>query len=164
MRLIRTIITLALLIVLQISLVDLIAIRGFKPDLLLLYILFRLPGKGVIFPVLAGFGIGLLQDLVGGGFLGVYAFSKSVVGFFLSKFFPEKAPAEKLLHFIAIAFCVLVHDTISQYIYLQDGYSGFFKLFFYQILPSAGYNFFTFLLLMLLPFKRKSMIKDGMAL
>jgi rod shape-determining protein MreD len=142
---------------------DLISIGGIKPDLLLLFFLFFTVRKGAYIPIIFGFGLGLIQDLVGGGFIGLYALSKSVTGFVIGKLFPEKTPEEIWLHIGGIILCILVHDTISSYIYHQDGAVNFFSIFWKQVLPSSLYNLLIFVILKLLPFKRNKWADDGMA-
>ena len=134
---------------------DLIAISGFKPDLILLYLLMRFSGRGVILPVFAGFGLGLVQDIIGGGFLGVFALSKSITGFTIGKIFTEKIPEEKWLLFVGILICIFVHDLISQYIFSQGNYSGFFQFLVNQVLPQIAYNSFAALFISIIPVKRR---------
>jgi rod shape-determining protein MreD len=163
LKVVRTIVILLLLIILQSTVVDLIAIRGIKPDLVLIFFLLYFAGSGGVKSILAGFGLGLLQDLAGGGFLGVNCLAKSVAGFTLSKLFPQKIPEEKWLFVSGLLVCILLHDLVIHYIYNQGKYSGFFNLLIGTVLPFAAYNYLGILLVMLLPVKRKWWRRDELA-
>ena len=134
---------------------DLIEIAGFKPDLILLFLLMRYSGRGVLTPVFMGFGLGLIQDILGGGFLGVFALSKSIAGFVIGKIFPEKKPEEKWLWLFGIIMCIIMHDLISQYIFSQGNYSKSYLFLVNQVLPQLAYNCFAAVLIMIIPFKRR---------
>ena len=155
MKIIRLIFFILVLIAVQATIVDLIEIRGFKPDLILLFLLYRFSGKGTLTPVFAGFSLGLLQDLTSGGFLGVFALSKSVAGFIIGKIFPEKIPEEKWFWLSGIILCIFMHDIISQYIFSQGNYSKPFVFLVNQALPQMVYDCFAAVLLLILPFKRR---------
>jgi len=142
---------------------DLISIGGFKPDILLIFFIFIAVRKGPYIPIFIGFGVGLVQDLAGGGFIGLYALSKSVTGFVIGKIFPEKTPEEIWLHLGGVILCILVHDIISAYVYHQDGTVNFLSIFWKQVVPSTLYNSLIYIILKLMPFKRNRWSDDGMA-
>ncbi len=136
--------------------VDLIALRGFKPDLALVFFLLYFSRIGNYHTVLAGFGVGLAQDLFGGGFLGVNALAKTAAGFLLAKLFPEKPPEEKWLFLSGLLICVFLHDSVYWFIQGQTEYQGILNLLWRQVLPSALYNgFLTFLAWLIFTRKRR---------
>jgi len=155
LKILRTVIIVAALYAAQITLVDLIAIRGHRPDLILIYIFFHLPGLGGCKPVLAGFGLGLIQDLIGGGVLGVNALAKSLSGFLMGKLFPEKPPEAKWIFWVGAAICILLHDITYHYISGQSEYQGFLNFIIRRALPTSAYNMIILFLLSLLPAKRR---------
>jgi rod shape-determining protein MreD len=155
LKFIRFIIVLFIILIAQVTLVDIVSFKGYRPDLILLFLLFRLPKKGTYRPILIGFGVGLLQDLVGGGFLGVNALAKSVLGFLIGKFFPEKVPANQWVFFYQGIICILAHDLVYHYIYGQVAYLGFFNFLWRQVLPSSLLNILLLFILILVPQKRK---------
>lgn len=139
-------IILLLLLAAQVTVLDLLIVRGFKPDLVLIYFLFHFSRIGGFQTVIAGFGIGLLQDLFGGGFIGVNALAKTLAGFLLAKLFPEKVPEEKWLYLGRLFLCIILHDFALWFIEGQAEYQGIGALLFRQVLPSVLYNgFLTFL-------------------
>jgi len=74
-----TIIVVALLI--QLTLINLIAILGLKPDLLMVVVVVFSLLKGEKDGSISGFASGLLQDIFSTGLLGINAFTKTVIGF-----------------------------------------------------------------------------------
>ena len=72
---------LLLLLVLQTTLVPLLAVKQIIPDLLLLYVVFRGIREGRGRAVILGFTAGLLQDMVGTGPVGLFALSKAASAF-----------------------------------------------------------------------------------
>ncbi len=83
----------ALALLLQLTLINLISLQGLKPDLILLVVVvFSLMG-GAEEGCVSGFAAGLLQDIFSSGLLGVNALAKTVIGFscgiLRNKVFPE---------------------------------------------------------------------------
>ncbi|MFQ5482176.1 MAG: rod shape-determining protein MreD [Nitrospinaceae bacterium] len=73
----------AFLFAIQTSLLDWIAVNGVTPDLVLICVVFgalHLPEDRGLW---LGFGLGLVQDCLSGGLLGVNTLSKSLIAFFL---------------------------------------------------------------------------------
>ena len=139
-------IILLLVLIVQSTLVDLISVGGYKPDLALVFFLLMFARKGGFSAVFAGFGIGLAQDLLGGGILGLNALSKAAAGYLLAKLFPEKIPDERWLYWGGLTLTVLVHDLIYWYIAGQTEYLGIGQLIYLQVLPQFVYNTFLVLL------------------
>jgi rod shape-determining protein MreD len=78
-------------LLLQTTLVKFLAIRTIVPDLVLLWIVAVAIRRGQIPATIAGFSLGLLQDLLSGpdGMLGLAAFAKTLGGFVAGYFFNE---------------------------------------------------------------------------
>lgn len=155
LKILRTFIIIAVLYAVQIALMDLIAIRGYRPDLILIYMFLCLPGKGNYKPLLAGFGLGLAQDLMGGGIVGVNALAKSLSGFLLGKFFPNKPLEAKWFCWVGAAICIILHDFTYHYVYGQGEYQSLFDFLFRRVIPTSAYNISILFLLTIIPRKRR---------
>ena len=145
----------AALLIAQISLVELLTLKGCRPDLILIFLLFYAAGKGRYQPILIGFALGLIQDLAGGGFLGLNALSKSVAGFFIAKLIPKKVPEVRWMYICGGIICILAHDLVHFYIFGQHEYHGFFNFVWRQVLPVSAYNTVIYIIISLLPSRRK---------
>ncbi|MDI6704439.1 MAG: rod shape-determining protein MreD [bacterium] len=67
-------------------------IRGIKPDLFLIILVFFSLKKGSLKGEIMGFFIGIFEDLVSSGVFGINSFSKTICGFLVGK------SKEKILH------------------------------------------------------------------
>lgn len=81
MKQIKIILTGVLCVILQITLLNLLTIRGIKPDIVILFIIVRALADGPAAAVGWGFSLGLLLDTAGGGLLGFGALTYSLAGF-----------------------------------------------------------------------------------
>jgi rod shape-determining protein MreD len=145
----------AIAFIAQITLADLIAIKGYKIDMILILMTLVLNGLGCYLPIFAGFGLGLLQDLLGGGLIGLNALSKSLVGFILGQFYPEKNPRKSEFFLLVSALCIIVHDFVYNYIYGQGQGISILGLFFKRAFPSSLYNLTLVFFITLLPFQKR---------
>ena len=139
-------IILVVLLGLQVWAVDLISIRGCKPDLVLIFFLLSFAGTGGFHIVIIGFLIGLAQDFIGGDFWGVNALAKTLTGFLMIKLFPDKIPDERWLYLTGMVSCIFLHDFVFWFIQGQAEYIGFWRFLWSQAIPSALYNSFIFTL------------------
>lgn len=151
----RFIFELVLILAAQIALVDLAVIGGFRPDLILIYMIFRCKIVSGYQFVLIGLLIGLFQDLLGGEFLGLNAMSKSLAAFVLAKVFPEEIPQDRVKFFLGSTACVLVHDFTYNYIFGQNEYMGFIPFLYLRVLPISVYNLAVIMLIDLIPGKKR---------
>ncbi len=71
----------ALILLLQITLIDLISIHGIKPDLVVLFVISRAITEGPTAGVAWGFGLGILIDTLTGGITGLGTLAYSMAGF-----------------------------------------------------------------------------------
>lgn len=115
-------------LVLQATLVPLIAIKGIRPDLLLLIVVFSALLLGKDQGVGMGFFAGLLQDLASGNIFGLNILSKIATGYFAGsmerKVFKEKA----LLPVLAIILATIFNSSLKLLILFILGYHlNFFK-------------------------------------
>ncbi|MBC8278273.1 MAG: rod shape-determining protein MreD [FCB group bacterium] len=155
MTAVRIIFELVLLFAAQIALVDLVVIGGYRPDIILIYMIFRCKLVTGYQFVLLGFLIGLTQDLLGGGFIGLNAMSKTLAAFILAKVFAEEIPHGKLKFYLGVTACILVHDFTYNYVFGQNEYMGFFPFLFRRVLPTSFYNLALVMLIGLIPGKKR---------
>lgn len=134
-------------LVLQVTVLQFIAVEvrpniSVQPDVLLLTLFFF----GLRFQhsraIVAGFCSGLMYDILGGGILGLTAFSKTIVGFVVG-FLPRMHKIQKLAQFVLMLFLVtLSHDMIQNAVYVINTDLNYFRLVLTHSLPSAIYTGF----------------------
>ena len=81
-------ITLVLLL-LQTTVLRLVALEGISPDVLAIWIAYLAVVEGQMSASVWGFGIGLVFDFVTGNFIGLFALTKTICGFVAGFFFNE---------------------------------------------------------------------------
>ena len=100
------------LLIVQSALVPFIDVKGVAPDLILVFIVYWSLSRSRSQAVVLGFLGGLLQDLVGGGTVGVFALSKSVACYVGSSF-PKNLSVKRILVLvIVLSSTALVHQVI----------------------------------------------------
>ena len=112
MRAVRDGLVLLVALVLQSTVLHRIEIAGVRPDLLVAFVVYIAWMRGPVVGTIAGFAVGLIQDLDASVPLGLNAFAKSLVGFLVAKagFRVHRANAGVRFGFFFIA--MLVHDVI----------------------------------------------------
>lgn len=112
MKVLRYILWAALVLILQSTLLKLVAVRQIQPDLVVLVLFYVALLEGSFGATIAGFCIGLVQDVYAPETLGLNALCKSLVGFGLGYcqrgVFMESLVARALILFVA----VLAHDIL----------------------------------------------------
>lgn len=135
------IVLLALLgLVLQSTLFNQLAVAGVKPDLVLILALFYSIFRGPLPGGLAGFFLGLLEDLYVGRLIGMNALAKGLTTL-LSGWLAERAFRENMLVPIITLF---LGSLFNQFVFLLLGKVGGLdwplSLWFWKGLPVAIYN------------------------
>src|SRR2546425_3620451 len=148
MRNLRDFVVLLVVLVLQGTMAQRIAIAGVKPDLLVAFVVYFAWMRGPIPGVAAGFAVGLLQDLDAPGPLGLNAFSKTVVGFIVAKAGFRVHRSNVGVRFFFFLVAMLVHDVIYFGVYTAGEFGAFVRQFVFVAIPSALYT--TVLVLLLL--------------
>src|SRR5262245_66261539 len=97
---------------LQATLVPHIAIAGIRPDLPLLAVVLLGYGRGAAGGTLAGFLIGLAQDLTNPSFLGLNALAKSVIGNGMGTMRAHLDAGSLPLRVAVLFAAVIAHDLI----------------------------------------------------
>ncbi len=125
-------------LILQITIVRYIEIFNWRPDLILIVLVFYALRWGPNFGMTAGFMVGLLQDLVSTHFIGLAALSKTIAGF-LAGNLSEKFAA-RTEFFLTLLISGIVHDLIYFLIYtFSENFSLQYLIFFYTI-PNVLYT------------------------
>ena len=130
----------AVALILQGTLIRLLAVEGIEPDIILLGLFFIALMEGSYSATIAGFCVGLVQDLYAPQTLGLNALCKSLIGFALG-FCRRGVFVEGLLPRSLILFAaVLLHDLIYFSVSLwPDIGSGLSRVVFVG-LPTALYT------------------------
>jgi len=110
------------LVIIQTAFMPYVAIGGFLPDLLLIWVVYTSLKRGQVEATVAGFAVGLLQDLVATQLLGLAALSKTVAGFLGGYFYNENKTDQTLGSYqflLIVGACSLLHNVTFFTIFLQ---------------------------------------------
>lgn len=110
------------LLLLQTTFIPLLSLGGMVPDLLLIWVVYTGLKRGQVETTIAGFAVGLLQDLVSTQFFGLAALSKTVAGFLSGYFFNENKTDQTLGTYrflLVVGVCSIGHNIIYFLIFLQ---------------------------------------------
>ena len=110
------------LLLLQTTFVPFLSIGGFVPDLLFVWVVYTALRRGQIEATIAGFLVGVLQDLVSTQLFGLAALSNTIAGFLAGYFYNENKIDQVLgtYRFILIVgLCSFVHNVVYYTIFLQ---------------------------------------------
>ncbi len=155
--------TLVLLValILQITIIDLVAIRKIKPDLLILAIAYVGLMEGRRRSTIFGFLIGLLDDTLGSGLMGIGSLAKSIVGFIAGAALGNRSIQHSyelalIASALALMHNLLVHTVVSL------GERGFWQGLLQVAIPSALYTFVAGLVVFsILPVRSRAMAKQS---
>jgi len=145
---VRDAIVLLVVLILQATLAQRIAIAGVRPDLLVAFVVYFAWMRGPVSGVVGGFTVGLLQDLDAPGPLGLNALAKTVVGFIVAKAGFRVHRSNVGVRFFFFLVAMLVHDVIYFGVYTAGEFGAFVRQFVFVAIPSALYT--TVLVLLLL--------------
>lgn len=125
----------------QSTIVPVFGVGGVVPDVPVVLVVLLALRRGPEVGCLTGFAIGLAQDVIAGGPVGLHALSKAVLGFVagdLPRWFLVSKPAVA----VAVAVLATVIDGGLRFALLQlfDYPAPFGELLAWVILPQAGYN------------------------
>ena len=125
----------------QFTVVPVVGVGGVVPDLpVVLTVLLALrfgPEAGC----LTGFGLGLAQDAVAGGPLGLHALSKALIGFAAGDL-PRWILVRRPIVPVGLAILATIVDGLARFALLQAFHypAPFGEVFARVIVPQAGYN------------------------
>jgi len=103
------------LLIIQTTIVPLVAINGVIPDLIIILLVFYTLKMGQMHGTILGFTYGLLFDLITGGLLGSSMLSKTITGFITGYFYNENKK-DIYLKSLIFPLIVLLASTIDSFI------------------------------------------------
>ncbi|MBN1541053.1 rod shape-determining protein MreD [candidate division KSB1 bacterium] len=112
MRQLIHLVLLLLAVLLQNSVIDLIAIRGACPNLVLIYLLIIAIREQRLTTTVYGFAVGLFQDAAVSGILGLQAFVKTLVGFIGGTLFSSRRAQTWWRPTVALFALDLLHNVL----------------------------------------------------
>lgn len=126
---------------LQSTLAPAVPVGGVVPDIPVIVVVLLALRRGPEAGCLVGFGLGLVQDVLGGGPLGLHAVSKAILGFGagdLPRWFLVGRPAVAVA---AVLLATLLDGTLRfALLQLFDYPAPFGEVLVRVILPQVGYN------------------------
>jgi len=140
-----------LVIILQITLVNLIAFFDVKPDLVIIFLVARALLDGPTGGVLWGFGMGILLDAMSGGLMGLGSLAYSLAGFISGQIGANKIVSQ--VHFLIALFLttLLAHGL---FLYFGQPWQeiGLIDPVLKQYLPGVCYTLVLGIIWMMSPF------------
>jgi rod shape-determining protein MreD len=140
-----------LVVILQITLVNLIAFFNVKPDLIMIFLAARALLKGPTAGVMWGFGMGLLLDALSGGLMGLGSLVYSLSGFICGQIGANKISG-RLHYLLALLLATLVAHALLLYFTEPWREIGLLAPLIQQYLPGVGYTMILGAVWMFSPF------------
>lgn len=128
---------------LQATLVPHAGIAGIRPDLPIVATVMIALGRGAGAGTVAGFLIGLGQDLTTPAFLGLNALSKSLLGYGLGTLRERFDAGTPVTHVAILFVATIVHDFLYLMIYMRLVLSEMMLALVTRTLPTALYTAFV---------------------
>lgn len=125
---------------LQATVVRHISIFGIRPDLPLIVVVLLGVTRGGTTGTIAGFAIGLAQDLTNPAFLGLNALTKSLLGFGGGSMRSHLNTGSLPLHAAMLFAAVLAHDLVYWTIFTRLALTDLFIALVTRSLPTAVYT------------------------
>ena len=140
-NLIIIIIILAAALLLQATLLERVAIKGVKPDIVLIILVFVSLRKGSMTGQLSGFISGIIEDLLSLAPLGFHAFSRTLIGFLYGLFEGNIFLDPVFMPLIVVAVATIIKAILSSLVVLlfsisTSGYGSWGLRLFIEV----GYN------------------------
>ncbi len=120
--------------------IGLISIRGIRPDIILVFLIFVSLRETQISATLTGFVTGIVRDLLSFGLLGLSSLVNSIVCFLVSYFRQPKGGISVLQLAVIVFVITSIHDRLFQFIFLLGTNQQFFRSFLFFTLPKALYT------------------------
>ena len=121
---------------------NLITIKGIRPDIVLLILIFFGLEFGGVYPIIIGFSVGLIQGFgfMGDGFIGLAALTKSVSGFYISFFHKSKKKWNDGYFLVILTTTCLIHYTIFYYINMFGSENTSYYVILRSVIPTTIYT------------------------
>ncbi len=142
---------LSLILILQLTLVELISFQNFKPDLIMIGLIYFTLRFGQIPGVIAAFFVGLFFDILSNGIIGASSLSK-VIACFIAGYFSDQDSerVEISINFFVIVFFITVIEKII-YIFVAVNLDFKYLLIYlvnFGLIPSVVTLIFSLLILL----------------
>ena len=147
-----------ILSVIQVALLDFIAIDTVTPDLLLIFCVWITLREGKFFGLFAGFITGIIFDIVTMDVVGTNALAKTAACFLAGWFFRENKSNQiigSFLFLLIILLCSIIHNLIYFFFYLKVSDISFFGFFAKYGLATSLYTTVIAIFLMFYKMKKK---------
>ncbi len=144
--------------IIQVNYLDVIAIEGITPDLLLILVIYIAIREGRLVGIFAGFAAGLIFDFLSMDLIGTNALAKTTVGFVAGFYYVENKWKRYIasFRFLAIVFLSsLIHNFIYFFFYLQVSEMSFFNFGLKYGLAISAYTTVISVFVFLLSIPRK---------
>jgi len=102
--------------VIQLTIIPFFSFDFIVPDLILILVVYFALQNGQIYGSVLGFTLGLLMDLISGGLIGSWMFSKTLSGFLAGYFYNENKVSYNTGSFLLV-FIVFICGTIDSIIH-----------------------------------------------
>lgn len=141
MRRLFIVLAFIVVLILQTTILPFLRIGGIMPDLLLVLVIFTALFYGSLAGGVVGFVVGLIQDLLGGHYLGLGALSFFLAGFLMG-YLERRVNKDNLL--VAFSLVLMGSFMASAFFLLGQGLLDMaalnIRLFWRVLIPSALYN------------------------
>lgn len=157
-KILKYVVLLVVFIVLQKSLIWLLAISTYNisPDLVIIVLAYIGVKEGKIMGMIFGFFAGLLIDILGGTFIGLQALSYTLACFIAGFFKKEDGKFLKNQYFLLVVFIIsLVSNFVYYSIYFQGSNIQYLVVLMRYVVTSSTYTVIVSLIYLLLP-RRKT--------
>jgi len=143
------------LLIIQTTIVPLVAIDGAVPDLILIMLVFYTIRNGQVYGTVLGFIYGFIFDLITGSFLGSTMLSKTLAGFLAGYFYNEnrlESNFKSLVFSLIVLLCASVDSVIYTFITQIDFSSSLFSLLIEQgMIPGIYTALLSFVVVIFYP-------------
>lgn len=148
-----------LLAVIHVLGLNLIAVAGVTPDLLLILTVWIAVTEGQFAGQFAGFGCGLLFDIVSADVMGTNALAKAIAGFIAGYFYKEEEGRElagSYKFLLIVLLCAFIHNLIYFFFYIRPTEIPFLLFFLKYGVASTLYTTVAAIFPMLIKSRRRS--------
>jgi len=157
-ELVTPFITFFAVLLVQITVIPLIAIAGVIPDLVLITLVYYSISRDQFYGTVLGASYGFFIDLITGSLLGSSMLSKTIAGFTAGYFSAETKKEINISTYIfslIVFICALIDSIIFSFFSAFDVQTNIFKLLFQQALLPSLYTAIVSILFIFSPFKRR---------
>ena len=157
-QLITPFITFFAVLLVQLTVIPLIAIGGVIPDLVLISLVYYSISRDQFYGTVLGASYGVFLDLIIGSLLGSSMLSKTIAGFTAGYFSTETKKEINISTYIfslIVFICAMIDSIIFSFFSAFDVQTNIFKLLFEQALLPSLYTAMVSILFIFSPFRRR---------